>query len=95
MMNLDIQRLSDENRYLIDGFSCVETDEMLAGLNAKERRRVRKHYSLPFISLRWSGITAVWFSSRSTAMSTGLGITRDSASSGIFTSRLCWTMTHP
>lgn len=43
MMNLDIQRLSDENRYLIDGFSCVETDEMLAGLNAKERRRVRKH----------------------------------------------------
>lgn len=33
--------------------------------------------------------------SESEAMSTGLGITRDSASSGIFTSRLCWTMTHP
>ena len=43
MMNFDIQRLSDENRYLIDGFSCVENDEMLAGLNAKERRRGRKH----------------------------------------------------
>ena len=43
MMNLDIQRLSDENKYLIDGFSCVETDEMLYGLNAKERRRIRKH----------------------------------------------------
>ena len=43
MMNLDIQRLSDENRHLIDGFSCVETDEMLSGLNAKERRRIRKH----------------------------------------------------
>ena len=35
MMNLDIQRLSDENRHLIEGFSCVETDEMLSGLNAK------------------------------------------------------------
>ena len=43
MMNLNIQRLSDENRHLIDGFSCVETDEMLSGLNAKERRRIRKH----------------------------------------------------
>ena len=43
MMNLDIQRLSDENRHLIDGFSCVEADEMLSGLNAKERRRIRKH----------------------------------------------------
>lgn len=43
MIYLDIQRLSDENRHLIDGFSCVETDEMLSGLNAKERRRVWKH----------------------------------------------------
>ncbi len=42
MMNLDIQRLSDENRHLIEGFSCVETDEMLFGINAKERRRIRK-----------------------------------------------------
>ena len=142
MMNLDIQRLSDENRHLIDGFSCVETDEMLSGLNAKERRRIRKHsqdmesflrdeayedqekglsrtylfvndgklvahlalcndairargkesarkhYSLPYMSLRWSGITAVWFSSRWTAMNTGLDITKGSASSGIFTNRL-------
>lgn len=32
MINFDIQRLSDDNKHLIDGFSCVETDEMLAGL---------------------------------------------------------------
>ena len=43
MINFDIQRLSDDNKHLIDGFSCVETDEMLAGLNAKDRRRIRKH----------------------------------------------------
>ena len=43
MINFDIHRLSDDNKHLIDGFSCVETDEMLAGLNAKDRRRIRKH----------------------------------------------------
>ena len=43
MMDFVIQRLSDENKHMTDGFSCVETDEMLSGLNAKERRRIRKH----------------------------------------------------
>ena len=42
MMNLDIQRLSDKNRYLIDGFSCV-ADVMIFELIAKERRRILKY----------------------------------------------------
>ena len=81
MMNLDIQRLSDENRHLIDGFSCVETEEMLAGLNAKERRRIRKHSQYMEIFSHWI------------AMNIGSGIKRGSAYSGIFTIRLCWIMT--
>lgn len=43
MIKYDIQRLSDVNKYLIDNFSCVETDEMLAPFKSKDRRRIRKH----------------------------------------------------
>ncbi|MCR5807742.1 MAG: GNAT family N-acetyltransferase [Oscillospiraceae bacterium] len=43
MIDFEIQPLSEENKHLIDDFSCVEPDIMLSGLNAKERRRVRKH----------------------------------------------------
>lgn len=42
-MNFEIQRLSDDNKHLIDDFSCVESEEILSGFNAKERRKVRKH----------------------------------------------------
>ena len=43
MIDYEIQRLSEENRHLIEGFSCVESDEVLAGLPSKDRRRVKKH----------------------------------------------------
>lgn len=43
MIDYEIQRLSEENRYLINAFSCVESDEALAVLNAKTRKRVKKH----------------------------------------------------
>lgn len=43
MIDYEIQRLSEENRYLIDGFSCVESDEALSSLNAKIRKRIKKH----------------------------------------------------
>ena len=42
-MNYEIQRLSDKNKYLIDKFTCIETDEMLKDYNSKERRRIKKH----------------------------------------------------
>lgn len=42
-MDLEIQRLSEENRYLIEGFSCAETEEVLSSYNSKERRRIRRH----------------------------------------------------
>lgn len=43
MIDYEIQRLSEDNRHLIKGFSCVESDEVLLKLSAKERRRVKKH----------------------------------------------------
>ena len=43
MIKYDIQRLSDENKHLIDNFSCVESDEMLATFRSKDKRRIRKH----------------------------------------------------
>jgi predicted GNAT family N-acyltransferase len=43
MIDYKIQRLSEDNRSLIEGFSCVESDDVLANLSAKERRRVKKH----------------------------------------------------
>lgn len=43
MIDYEIQRLSEENRHLIEGFSCVESDETLAGLSSTDRRRVKKH----------------------------------------------------
>jgi predicted GNAT family N-acyltransferase len=43
MIDYEIQRLSEDNRNLIEGFSCVESDEALANLSAKDRRRIKKH----------------------------------------------------
>ena len=43
MIDYQILRLSSENKHLITGFSCVETDQMLESYNAKERRRIRRH----------------------------------------------------
>lgn len=43
MIDYEIQRLSEDNRQLIENFSCVEPDEALVGLSAKVRRRIRKH----------------------------------------------------
>ena len=43
MTEYDIVRLSEDNKYLTENFICVETDEMLADLKAKDRRRIRKH----------------------------------------------------
>lgn len=43
MTEYDILRLSEDNAHLIKDFTCVETDEMLADFNSKERRRIRKH----------------------------------------------------
>lgn len=42
-MTYQIDRLNEENRALINGFTCVETDDMLKGYSSKERRRIRKH----------------------------------------------------
>lgn len=43
MIDYEIQRLGEENRYLIEGFSCIESDETLAALTASNRKRVKKH----------------------------------------------------
>lgn len=37
------ERFSERHLPLVDAFCCVETDEALAGYNAKERRRIKKH----------------------------------------------------
>ena len=43
MTDYDIVRLSEENRHLIEGFTCVETASMLTEYNSDERRRIRRH----------------------------------------------------
>ena len=43
MIGYEIERLCEENRYLLDGFSCVEKDENLKQFNAKIRRRIKTH----------------------------------------------------
>lgn len=43
MTEYEILRLSEENRHLTGGFTCVETDSMLAEYTSKERRRIRRH----------------------------------------------------
>lgn len=37
------ERLSERHLPLVDAFHCVESDEQLAGHNAKERRKIKKH----------------------------------------------------
>lgn len=43
MTDYEILRLSEENKYLTECFTCVETDSMLAEYTSKERRRIRRH----------------------------------------------------
>jgi len=42
-MELEILRLTEENKHLIDGFNCIESDETLANFSSKDRRRIKKH----------------------------------------------------
>lgn len=37
------QKLSEGHLHLVDAFHCVEPDALLAGYNAKERRRIKLH----------------------------------------------------
>ncbi len=43
MTEYEILRLSEGNIHLTEGFTCVETDSMLAEYTSKERRRIRRH----------------------------------------------------
>lgn len=40
---MSFERLSERHLPLVDAFRCVESDELLSGFNAKERRRIKKH----------------------------------------------------
>lgn len=40
---MPFERLSERHLPLVDAFHCVESNELLLGFNAKERRRIRKH----------------------------------------------------
>lgn len=42
-MNLIIKKLSKEHLPMVGAFSCIEAPEMLAGYNAKMRRRIIRH----------------------------------------------------
>lgn len=42
-MELEILRLTEENKYLIEGFNCVESDEALVDYSARVRRRIKNH----------------------------------------------------
>lgn len=43
MIDYEIQKLDESNRYLLEEFSCIESDEVLSKYDSKTRKRIKKH----------------------------------------------------